>query len=108
MNGRGRWTMDHWHGTGRLRTWNAKIDNQRRNFFQCGLGGEVGRNVLQLRQSISLRVRRPSCRGGDRGIFRFDPAQKRPALVRIRSDQVYARRRWQESDGRWINNLENV
>src|SRR5438876_353072 len=58
--------MGDWHGARRLRAGRAKIDKQRRSYFQGGLDREIGWNMAQAqRWKHSSRRSRRQGDGGD-------------------------------------------
>lgn len=97
--GDGRW----W-----TRAWDAQVGRGSRHFAERRLPAEVGRRVLDRRHdersSVGWRLRG----GGERGILGFQPTKQNTAFIGVRRDQADSSGRRQKSNGRRINDLENV
>lgn len=100
-----RWRF-HW--SGRTRAGNAHRWRCGRQFLQRGLAREVGRRMLDRRHDERFSIGGRLSGGGERGIFRVQPAEEESAFIRIRRDQADATRRGQKGNGGRVDDLENV
>ena len=104
----GDWSRGSFNRRGRSRAWDRERRRTGRQILERRLAAEVGGRMLNCRHDQRARVGRRLGRRSQRRIFRFDPAQKLAAFVRIWSDQTDPAWRRKECDRGRVNDLEKI
>ena len=90
------------------RAGDAQFRRGRWHFFERRLAREIGRRMLDRRHGQRFSIGGRLSGRGQRGIFGIQPTKQKAAFIRVRRNQADAAGRWQQSDGRRIDDLKKV